>query len=1658
MNAFHRASRGGGRLFSSVSGAIVRPVRAPNRSRRNRPPAPSVPPRKRVHRRDGRHQQFPAASLSGRWLGLHLPRLSPPAPAHQPAGRAGGCGLWLHHDAVEAGRRSPQGGRADPPGRDSRQGIGLVPQRPLRCLQGQPPAPARGSGAAVPADPRCHARVQPALHRGSRAGSGRPYRLLRARGRRARVGRDDRFLRQGPDAACRHRRQRRADRHAGHDEEPADRRARSDREVRRAAGEGGRCPGADGRCSGQCARHSRHRPQDRVEADPGAWRSRSRAGRRAGDEAGQVARKPDRAGADGAPLARAGGAEGRLRPAAAARRFHAGRDPARSAGGVPGEHGFTSLLRKLGVGALAPVSAAPATGQGATGAAERRKARAVRARRDGGGSGGGEPGAWPQRRLLHPAGPWRHRHVRGKAGSGGPDRGARGAQAAAGKRRGAQGRPEHQVRPHDPCPRRRSGRWHRGCTDRRYHGDELLPGCRAQRDRPGRARHGRAFGKASRPRHDEVQGRVRHGQEGDLVFRSAAGGRHALCRGGCGRHLAAAPPVPAAPVGRGRHAHLPARGPAADPGGGDDGAQRHPRRSRTAGRAFGRVRRADRRTRNRDPRQGGRPVHDRQPQAAGRGAVRPAGLQGRQEGQDGAVFDRPVGAGRAGRAGRRSGDAGARMAPAVQAQVDLHRSAASRDQSRDRPRPHQLQPGRRADRPALLERAESPEHSDPYRDRSPDSRGVRGGAGQRPAGGGLFADRTAAGRAHRRRAGAARSVRSGRGHPRAHRDRDVRPCRPRHARARQDDQLRHPLWHQPLGPGRPARHFGRRGAGDDRSLFRALPRHPALYPRDAGERARARLFRDAVRPQDLVPAHQFEESGRAPGQRARGDQRADSGHQRRHYQAGHGAHDARAGGGRAGWRPHAAAGARRTGVRGAGRRCRGGEAGDRAGHGGRCGTRCKTFGSAGRRDRHRRQLGGGALIAGRRMDAMGGFPANDWGDGDEGGGQEVWEAGLLLDATRAVAAAEEAARQAEQRFREALDALPQGIVVLDAEGRYIHWNEEYARIYHRARREEEWLADRLDRLEHAADRHEQWLSDGRCIMIEERKTSDGGTIGLRVDITEMKQREESFRLLFESNPVPLLVYDPAEDTIVSANAAAADHFGYDLAELAGLPAERLFAAEEWSEAQRLLATTGSQKDRFWRQLRKDGQELESVLFTRQSMLDGRLATIASVFDVTERRKVEARIAHMARHDELTGLANRAHCRERLRDLLTGGAPERPVGDRRADRSRPLQADQRHVRPSRRRRSAGGGGAAHGQPGARRWPAVPDRRRRIRGDLRKAVAHDGRLRRQGDHHRDEGGVQRQWLFAAHRRHDRHGIGTRRYRQSRNAAALRRSGALCRQGRPTRHDAPLRARHGRRRAGKEPAGGRFPQGDPAGRTGGPLSAADRSRDRRGRMLRGAGALAPPRARHGDARRLHRPGRGNRPDRRGRPVRAAECLPRGDVVAGARQAGGQCLAHPVPIAQPAGHRGAGAVVGGHGPAAAGAGNHRGRPDGKGPAGFRHDRIHPRAGRGHIDGRFRHRLQLAQLSAELPLHQDQDRQVLRARLASGAQFAGGGARDHRPGPQPGPDRHRRRHRGGNGAGLPARRRMRAGAGLPDRPGAARKRTGRDARDREGRGLIRRP
>jgi len=280
-----------------------------------------------------------------------------------------------------------------------------------------------------------------------------------------------------------------------------------------------------------------------------------------------------------------------------------------------------------------------------------------------------------------------------------------------------------------------------------------------------------------------------------------------------------------------------------------------------------------------------------------------------------------------------------------------------------------------------------------------------------------------------------------------------------------------------------------------------------------------------------------------------------------------------------------------------------------------------------------------------------------------------------------------AASRAERRLREAIDALPQGVVFLDDEGRYILWNRKYEEIYCRsadllepgarladtlrvgvergdypeaAGREEAWLADRLRLMQEPASRHEQRLSNGRCILIEETRTEDGGSIGLRVDITDLKQKEESFRLLFEQNPLAMFVHDPVTGLILNANASACRLFGYDPQEMEGLHARRLFGPEAWSAAARMLGSAKPACISNWRMLRRDGELVEAHISTQVSTLDDRQVTIASIFDITERRRIERRMEHMARHDDLTGLANRSHCRDMLREMLEEVSPNDTV--------------------------------------------------------------------------------------------------------------------------------------------------------------------------------------------------------------------------------------------------------------------------------------------------------------------------------------------------------------------------------------------------------------
>jgi diguanylate cyclase (GGDEF)-like protein/PAS domain S-box-containing protein len=266
--------------------------------------------------------------------------------------------------------------------------------------------------------------------------------------------------------------------------------------------------------------------------------------------------------------------------------------------------------------------------------------------------------------------------------------------------------------------------------------------------------------------------------------------------------------------------------------------------------------------------------------------------------------------------------------------------------------------------------------------------------------------------------------------------------------------------------------------------------------------------------------------------------------------------------------------------------------------------------------------------------------------------------------------AELAARSAHARLIEALDVVPEGLAILDSEDRYVLWNRRYAEVYGDSAdvlapgvsfedalrfglargqhpeakgREELWLAERLARHALPQSTHEQQLPGDRWIRIEERRMADGGSIGIRVDITDLKRREASFRLLFEENPLPMWVVDVNTLEFLAVNAATCRHYGYSrdqvLAMRAGdfrVPEEREMLRSEFRQH------TGMQTAvNIRRHVTADGRLIEVAIESRPLRYNGRDAAVAVAFDMTDRNRAEQRILHLACHDALTDLPNRA---------------------------------------------------------------------------------------------------------------------------------------------------------------------------------------------------------------------------------------------------------------------------------------------------------------------------------------------------------------------------------------------------------------------------------
>ncbi len=207
------------------------------------------------------------------------------------------------------------------------------------------------------------------------------------------------------------------------------------------------------------------------------------------------------------------------------------------------------------------------------------------------------------------------------------------------------------------------------------------------------------------------------------------------------------------------------------------------------------------------------------------------------------------------------------------------------------------------------------------------------------------------------------------------------------------------------------------------------------------------------------------------------------------------------------------------------------------------------------------------------------------------------------------------------------------------------------------------LAESLRRLIAAGaerERFELTLADqaaARCLGVNLTRMGDLFCATL-TDLTELKQREESYRLLFEANPMPMWIVDARTRRFLAVNDAAIEHYGHSRDRFLAMTADEL----RLDDAETIEAPADGEPGagRHERHQRADGEPLDALAFARAIVYAGVEAELTAIADITERRRAEAQAAYLARHDALTGLSNRADFRVRLRNAIES---DRPGGNR-----------------------------------------------------------------------------------------------------------------------------------------------------------------------------------------------------------------------------------------------------------------------------------------------------------------------------------------------------------------------------------------------------------
>ena len=167
-----------------------------------------------------------------------------------------------------------------------------------------------------------------------------------------------------------------------------------------------------------------------------------------------------------------------------------------------------------------------------------------------------------------------------------------------------------------------------------------------------------------------------------------------------------------------------------------------------------------------------------------------------------------------------------------------------------------------------------------------------------------------------------------------------------------------------------------------------------------------------------------------------------------------------------------------------------------------------------------------------------------------------------------------------------------------------------------------------------------------------------GFFVLAVDVSELKQAQAELQLAHSAvnNTAEGIAVTDARGHVLSVNPALSEITGYSATELLGRNLQLLRKEPEDPATQerraRTLATQGAYRGEIWVR-RKDGEPFPAwQTITRiPAQAGAEERHVVVIHDITERQRDDERLRHLAFHDALTDLPNRALLLDRLNQLL-----------------------------------------------------------------------------------------------------------------------------------------------------------------------------------------------------------------------------------------------------------------------------------------------------------------------------------------------------------------------------------------------------------------------